>query len=111
VLHGNNPKIPYMAPSSTYGSFLIHGIQKALDAGAEAIYLEEPEFWAKSGWSESFKREWSVFYHEPWQAPDSSPDAQYRASKLKYLLYRRALAQVFDFVREYGKTHNRRIPY
>lgn len=110
VLHGSNPKIPYMAPSASYGSFLIQGIQRALDAGAEAIYLEEPEFWAKSGWSESFKREWSAFYHEPWQAPDSSPDAQYRASKLKYLLYRRALAQVFDFVREYGKTHNRRIP-
>jgi len=110
VLHGSNPRIPYMAPSSTYGSFLIQSIQKALDAGAEAIYLEEPEFWAKSGWSESFKREWSAFYHEPWQSPDSSPDAQYRASKLKYLLYRRALAQVFDFVRQYGKTHNRRIP-
>ena len=31
-----------------------------------------------------------------WQAPNSSPDAQYRASKLKYYLYRRALAQVFD---------------
>ena len=110
VLHGNNPRIPYMAPSLSYGRFLVQGIQKALDAGAEAIYLEEPEFWAKSGWSESFKREWSAFYHEPWQAPDSSPDAQYRTSKLKYLLYRRTLAQVFDFVREYGKMHNRRIP-
>jgi hypothetical protein len=110
VLDGSNPKIPYMAPSASYGRFLIHGIQKALDAGAEAIYLEEPEFWAKSGWSESFQREWSTFYHEPWQAPDSSPDAQYRASKLKYFLYRRALAQVFGFVREYSKTHNRRIP-
>jgi hypothetical protein len=110
VLHGGNPKIPYMSPSLGYGRFLIRGIQEALDAGAEAIYLEEPEFWAKSGWSESFKREWSDYYHEPWQAPDSSPDAQYRASKLKYLLYRRTLAQVFNFVREYGKVHNRRIP-
>jgi hypothetical protein len=110
VLHGSNPRIPYMVPSVSYGRFLTQGIQKALDAGAEAIYLEEPEFWAKSGWSESFKREWSAFYGEPWQAPYSLPDAQYRASKLKYLLYRRALTQVFDFVREYGKTHNRRIP-
>ncbi|HEY2039110.1 MAG TPA: hypothetical protein VGG95_05565 [Edaphobacter sp.] len=108
VSHGRG--IPYMAPSASYGSFLIQGVQKALDAGAEAIYLEEPEFWAKSGWSESFKREWKDFYHEPWQSPDSSPDAQYRSSKLKYFLYRRTLAQVFEFVRDYSKTHNRRIP-
>lgn len=43
-------------------------------------------------------------------APDSSPDAQYRASKLKYFLYRRALAQVFDSVRAYGERHHRSIP-
>ena len=110
VLHGNNPKVPYMSPSLGYGRFLIQGVQRALDAGAEAIYLEEPEFWAKSGWSESFKREWSDYYHEPWMAPDSSPDAQYRASKFKYFLYRRALAEVFDFVHEYSKLHNRPIP-
>ena len=36
-------------------------------------------------------------------------DAQYRASKLKYFLYRRALAQVFDYVNAYGKEHSRTI--
>ena len=50
------------------------------------------------------------FYHEPWQAPDSSADAQYRASKLKYFLYRRALAQAFDSVKAYGIAHHRLIP-
>src|SRR5882762_3705116 len=110
VLHGGNQQIPYMVPTFSYGRFLTEGIQKALDAGAEAIYLEEPEFWAKSGWSESFKREWSSFYGEPWQEPDSTPDAQYRSSKLKYALYRRALSQVFDFVREYGQKHGKQIP-
>ena len=50
----------------------------------DECYLEEPGFWARAGWSDSFKREWQVFYDEPWQAPDSSPDAQYRASKLKF---------------------------
>ena len=43
------------------------------------------------------------FYNEPWIEPDSSPNAQYRASKLKYYLYRKTLAQVFDFVKAYGK--------
>src|SRR6185437_2270198 len=49
-------------------------------------------------------------YHEAWQAPDSSPEAQYRASKLKYLLYRQALSQVFDAVHQYAKSHGRGIP-
>lgn len=79
-------------------------------AGAETIYLEEPEFWARAGCSDSFKYEWQQYYHEPWQAPDSSADAQYRASKLKYFLYRRALAQVFDSVKAYGAARHRTIP-
>ena len=84
-------------------------MKRALDAGAAAIHLEEPEFWARGGWEENFKREWKAYYHEDWQPPDSSPDAQYRASKLKYYLYRRALSQIFDFAREYGREHHREI--
>jgi hypothetical protein len=109
ILHTGR-EVPYIAPTLSYGRYLAKGVEAALDAGAEAIYLEEPEFWARAGWSDSFKHEWQDFYHEPWQAPDSSPDAQYRASKLKYFLYRRALAQVFDSVKEYGASHHRVIP-
>ena len=109
ILHGGNPNIPYMSPGENYGKYLCVGVKRALDAGAEAVYLEEPEFWARSGWGENFKREWKAYYNEDWQAPNSSPDAQYRASKLKYFLYRRALSQVFDFVKEYGKTNRRDI--
>jgi len=110
VLHGQRKSIPYIAPSASYGKYLASEVLRGLDAGVEAVYLEEPEFWAKSGWSESFKREWLGFYGTQWQAPDSSPDAQYRASKLKYFLYRRALADVFDAVRKYGEEHHRKIP-
>jgi hypothetical protein len=109
ILHSGR-EVPYIAPSLSYGRYLAQGVQAALDAGAEAVYLEEPEFWARAGWSDSFKSEWQKYYHEPWQAPDSSPDAQYRASKLKYFLYRRALAQVFDAVKAYGISHHRTIP-
>ena len=84
-------------------------MKRALDAGAAAIHLEEPEFWARGGWEENFKREWKAYYHEDWQPPNSSPDAQYRASKLKHYMYRRALSQIFDFAREYGREHHREI--
>jgi hypothetical protein len=108
VLHGKD--VPYISPGEDYGRYLSSLVRKALDAGASAIFLEEPEFWAKSGWSDSFKREWKSYYGEDWLDPDSSPDAQYRASKLKYFLYRRALSQVFDSVREYGREHKKTIP-
>ena len=107
VQHGVD--IPYMSPGIDYGKFLTVGIKRALDAGADAIYLEEPEFWARSGWEENFKREWKAYYGEDWQAPNTSPDTQYRASKLKYMLYRRALEQIFDFAKLYGKEHGRTI--
>lgn len=107
VLHG--PTVPYVAPSETYGKYLCVGVQRAIDAGAEAIHLEEPEFWVRSGYSGSFKREWQNYYHEPWIAPHTSPDAQYRASKLKYYLYRRALQQVFDYVAAYNKRTGKHI--
>ena len=109
ILHGGNANVPYISPGENYGKYLTVGVKRALDAGAQAIHLEEPEFWARGGWEENFKREWKAYYHEDWQPPDSSPDAQYRASKLKYYLYRRALSQVFDFAKEYGKANNRTV--
>ncbi len=109
ILHGGSRDIPYISPGENYGKYLTLGVKRALDAGAQAIHLEEPEFWARGGWEENFKREWKAYYKEDWQAPNSSPDAQYRASKLKYFLYRRALAQIFDFAKEYGKANNRTI--
>lgn len=106
---GHGGDVYYISPGEDYGRYLCEGVKRALDAGAEAIHLEEPEFWVRAGWSGSFKRQWQNFYNEPWIEPDSSPDAQYRASKLKYFLYKRALAEVFDYVKAYGKQHNREI--
>jgi hypothetical protein len=106
---GHGGDVYYISPGEDYGRYLCEGVKRALDAGAEAIHLEEPEYWVRAGWSGSFKRQWQQFYGEPWIEPDSSPDAQYRASKLKYHLYKQALAEVFDFVKAYGKAHNRDI--
>jgi hypothetical protein len=103
ISHGGD--VYYMSPGESFGKFLCVGVRRALDAGAEAIHLEEPEFWVRAGWSQGFRREWKAFYHEEWVPPDSSPEAQYRASLLKYFLYRRALTQVFDFVKAYNQEH------
>ncbi|MHB0998869.1 MAG: hypothetical protein ACYC27_06450 [Armatimonadota bacterium] len=107
INHG--PTVPYFCPTETYGKYLCVGVKRAIDAGAEAIHLEEPEFWVRAGYCEAFKREWQAYYNEPWIAPHTSPDAQYRASKLKYYLYRRALGDVFKFVQEYSKEIGRDV--
>lgn len=107
IMHG--PTVPYICPTENYGKYLCVGVKRAIDAGAEAIHLEEPEFWVCGGYSEAFKREWQTYYNEPWIPPHSSPDAQYRASKLKYYLYRRALADVFKFIRDYGREIGREV--
>lgn len=98
-----------MCPGENFGKFLCVGVQRALDAGAEAIHLEEPEFWVRGGYSEGFKREWRKFYGEDWQPPHASVDAQWRASKLKYFLYRRALQQVFDHVQDFNRKTGRQV--
>ena len=100
---GHGRDVWYMSPGINYGKFLAEGVKKAIAAGAEAVHLEEPEFWVRAGYSAGFKREWRDYYHEDWVAPHTSPDAQYRASLLKYYLYQRSLRQVFDVVREENK--------
>ncbi len=107
ISHGGD--VYYMCPGTNFGKFLCVGVQRALDAGAEAIHLEEPEFWVRGGYAEGFKREWRSYYGEEWQPPHSSVDAQWRASKLKYFLYRRALQQVFDYVQDYNRRTGRKV--
>ncbi|MBN9503391.1 MAG: hypothetical protein J0H02_16570 [Armatimonadetes bacterium] len=107
---GHGKDVYYMSPGKNYGKYLAEGVRRALDVGVEAVHLEEPEFWTFSGYSEGFKREWKDYYGEEWQDPQSSPDARWRAAKLMYYLYRRALQQVFDSIQEYNKekgTHVR----
>lgn len=100
ISHGGD--VYYMCPGPNFGTYLSQNVIKAIDAGAEAIHLEEPEFWARAGYSEGFKRAWREHYQEDWIPPHESPDAQYRASRLKYVLYRDALKQIFDAVKEHN---------
>lgn len=107
ISHGGD--VYYMCPAENYGEFLSVGVQRGLDAGVDAVHLEEPEFWARAGYSEGFKREWKSYYKEDWIPPHTSADAQWRASKLKYFLYRRALQQVFNHVQAFNKRTGKKV--
>jgi hypothetical protein len=101
ISHGGD--VYYMCPGPEFGKYLSQGVLRAIDAGAEGIHLEEPEFWARAGYSEGFKRAWRDHYKEEWTPPHESADAQYKTSRLKYVLYREALKQVFDAVKEHNR--------
>lgn len=107
IWHGED--VPYTVPTAGYIAYIKGLVKEAIDAGSTAIYLEEPEFWARAGYSDAFKNEWQKFYGSPWQAQDESPEATYLSSKLKYDLYFNALKNVFEYVHTYSKSIGRKI--
>jgi hypothetical protein len=114
LMHGDSATVGYNVPTDAYIEYVKKYVEPAVQAGVQGIYLEEPEFWAESGWSEAFKKEWLRYYNEPWSDPDSSVDAQYRASRLKYEMYYKALKEVFSFAKkraaELGRTIECHVP-
>lgn len=107
ILHGKDT--PYMVPTIAFSDYLSEKLRAAVDAGVEAIHLEEPEFWDHGGYSEAFKREYRLYYREEWQPPHSSPEAHYKASRLKARLYARLLDRVSASLKEYAMTRYHRV--
>lgn len=103
IWHGH--MVPYIVPSKNFLKYLKERhITRVIDAGIDAIFMEEPEFWARAGYSESFKKEWKNYYGFDWRPQHESPENTYLSSKLKYHLYYNALNEIFTFAKEYGKS-------
>lgn len=97
--------VPYLVPTKNFIRYMQEKVVKrVIDAGIDAIYLEEPEYWAHAGYSDAFKREWKDFYGFDWKPQHESAENTYLSNKLKYHLYYRALDEVFSYAKEYGKT-------
>jgi hypothetical protein len=103
IWHGK--MVPYLVPTASFIKYMNEKhIKRVIDAGIDAIYLEEPEFWARAGYSSAFKAEWQTYYGFPWRAPHESPENTYLSNKLKYQLYFNALNEVFTYAKAYGKS-------
>jgi hypothetical protein len=107
VQHGKY--VPYVVPTQSYLTYFKTVIRKVIDSGINTIYLEEPEFWAKSGYSKAFKKEWKRYYGTAWKSETKSANAAYMSSELKHYLYVRALREVFSYAKAYGKSIGRDI--
>ena len=102
IFHGKN--MPYVVPVGTFIAYMKTAVVKrVIDAGIDRIFLEEPEFWARAGYSEPFKEEWQKFYGFPWRPQDASPENTYLSSKLKYQLYYNAIREVSNYAKAYAK--------
>ncbi len=103
IWHGH--LVPYIVPSDNYLKYIKEKhVKRVIDAGVEAIFMEEPEFWARGGYSEAFKREWKKYYGFDWRPQHESPENTYLSNKLKYHLYYNALNEVFTYAKEYGRS-------
>jgi len=108
IFHGKN--MPYVVPVKSFIEYMKTAIiKKVIDAGISSIYLEEPEFWARAGYSEVFKQEWQKYYGFPWKPQHESAENTYLSSKLKYQLYYNAIKEVSSYAKSYGKSKGMNI--
>ncbi len=101
ILHGVD--VPYMCPSVQFADYLTEKLKVIVDAGVEAIHVEEPEFWDRAGYSEGFKREFEMYYKMPWSPPHESVDAWHKCARLKQYLFTRTLDRVGSAIKTYAK--------
>jgi hypothetical protein len=103
IWHGR--MVPYIVPSMNFIKYMKEKvIKRVIDAGIDAIFLEEPEFWARAGYSTAFKKEWKDYYGFDWRPQHESAENTYLSNKLKYHLYYRALNECFTYAKEYGRS-------
>ena len=111
ILHGHSTDIPYMVPTFSFTEYLVQKLRPIIELGVEGIHLEEPEFWARAGYSESFKREWQAFFGEPWQPPHSTAEAHFRSGQLKQHLLSRSLDRVTSVLRDVALQQGRQVRF
>lgn len=92
----------YMVPTERWIEYVWdHMIKPVIIAcHPQTIALEEPEMWAVSGYSKSFKQEWKAYYGEEWQDPASSPENMLKANLLKTYLFERIIVELSNRIKE-----------
>lgn len=102
-MHGDSKTVGYNVPTDSYIEFIKKEIlTPPLKFKVEHIFLEEPEFWAVTGWSNAFKKIWKEYYQEEWIPPNSSIESQFKASLLKYHLYTKTLNDTMKYIKDHN---------
>jgi hypothetical protein len=70
-----------------------------LDAGADAVCPEEPEYWADAGYEAAFRQLYEARLGRPWQPPDESHAARWTADRFKAQLMTEAVHAILNAAR------------
>lgn len=100
----------YMVPTKERIQKYLDYYGEAVDAGAEAVCPEEPEYFTDAGYEKSFQKEWQEFYNKPYEMPHSSVDARMKADTLKAEMYLRMLREIFQFAKKKEKNVSAVLP-
>jgi hypothetical protein len=95
---------PYMVPTQGWIDYLKTQVKYALDAGALAIYPEEPLAHKFTGYEESFKTLFTAEYSIPWKGGHESPDAFFKTCRLKSNLYFKLEQELQEYTNEFRGT-------
>lgn len=104
-----SPSLFQLTPTPDFIEYLKSILKNVIDAGAESIFLAEPEFAAETGYSSAFKEAWRLFYEQPWQDPWSSVQSRYMSGHLKQYLFQIAIEQLFEYAKAYAASQKKTI--
>ncbi|HOO56175.1 MAG TPA: hypothetical protein PLN69_05080 [bacterium] len=93
------PGRAWVVPVKPWIDWFIGRTDEALAGGARAILPEEPEFFASTGYSDSFKTAWKEYYGEDWRPPHETFENYWRAGQLKAHLFEEFFRQVCSHVK------------
>ena len=71
-----------MVPTEDRRRIFRERFRTAFENGAEAVRPGRPEYIGSGGYSPAFKKEFEAFYHRPWVAPHTSPQARVDCQRL-----------------------------
>ena len=101
ITHSTSDKVYYMVPTEGWIEYIWVMVEEILDNyKIDSLTFEEPEMWYASGYSDGFKEEWELYYDEPWQDQNASPEAMLKTMRLKVYLFDRALATIAQRMHE-----------
>ncbi len=102
---------PYMLPTEGWTRYLQEMTVKSIQAGAEAVFPEEPLAHVFTGYEETFRTLWEERYGRPWQPESSSPEARFLTAQLKNELYLELERKLGRTVREQAREAGREVPF
>lgn len=97
VIGGNSY---YMVPTEARNRRWAQYYLEAIANSARGVCPEEPELFARSGYSEAFQAEWQAAYGTPWVPPHTDVGARYRSETLKARLTVRQINSILSAVAE-----------